>query len=545
MISSRKNTLDDFSEESHEIEKKETKILNPTMKEVAKLVDNSIDDDETDILGKFKKDQAHNEENDIDDILERGKSLNFVHRMSIKKIELGRMRSKLISTSAKKDKYADEVNIDKARAEKMADKFFKKRLKHINLDKIRGNSEDNFQNRSLNGPYQDFEQFNKNFISRLERKNSPSPPIINNKKDNIEKTKINIESHQNKNINIDKDVKADNNRVIPIPKVKSDLISNSRSYTNLRENNTSNKLENKTTTKVENVNQIKKEKTSQNKEITRTENNRRNKIDNKPVNNNNNRPINNNYNKPVNKNENKSLNRNDNKNVNKNSMKVIELPDNKNRRNIINNSNVNINVEKYNKSPKTQTKISLSPQSNINNVQNTSRVVRNQIPINNINKINKNVNSPSSNQRGNINSRDNRKNYNNSPLQNDTKKNNNISTNIINNNNRRTKNEEVKIVNKGPVNTNTNNRRNNNNNSQINKREPQKEVKKIENKNQRLKEINVDNRSHKIQESNNTTNYKRRGDKNSNDKPVAKSPQTKKEVKSITTTVSPRRRGMK
>lgn len=56
--------------------------------------------------------------------------------MSLRKVEIGRMRSKLISNSANKDKYVDEVNIDKERALKMADNIFRRRLRHINKDKI-------------------------------------------------------------------------------------------------------------------------------------------------------------------------------------------------------------------------------------------------------------------------------------------------------------------------------------------------------------------------------------------------------------------------
>lgn len=61
--------------------------------------------------------------------------------------------------------------------------------------------------------------------------------MINNK-NNIQKSKIKFAIYQNKIINIGKDANEENIRVIHILKIKSDLISNSSSYENLRENNT-------------------------------------------------------------------------------------------------------------------------------------------------------------------------------------------------------------------------------------------------------------------------------------------------------------------
>lgn len=110
------------------------------------------------------------------------------------------------------------------------------------------------------------------------------------------------------------------------------------------------------------------------------------------------------------------MNINENKNNYKIDIKIKEIPDNKNRRNIKNNNNVNLNLDKYNKSSKIQENISHSSQSNINILQKASIWIKIQITLNNVNKINKNINCPISNQRWNINSKDNRKVYNNSPL---------------------------------------------------------------------------------------------------------------------------------
>lgn len=122
------------------ISKKQSKliILNPTMKEISKLENNTISDsDVPDILGEFKKKNEENEDIKVEiDKDEDEVFINHIHRMSLRKVEIGRMRSKLISNSANKDKYVDEVNIDKERALKMADNIFRRRLRHINKDKI-------------------------------------------------------------------------------------------------------------------------------------------------------------------------------------------------------------------------------------------------------------------------------------------------------------------------------------------------------------------------------------------------------------------------
>lgn len=544
MTSNPKDPITNQNEKPISYERKETEIFNPTMKEVAKLVDETIDENDFDVLGEFKKKQNQNEDNEEnenknDENLEDGKSLKHIHRMSMRKIELGRMRSKLINTSAKIDKYAEEVNIDKARAEKMADKFFKRRLKHIDLEKLRVNSEENFKNRSLKFQYPDFVEFNKNFIHRLEKKNSTSQQKIKNLKYNTQKNKESIENYQNKNKNINKDINADNKRIIPIPKIKMELISNPRSYQDLRENKKEVNKGNLKSNKIEVLNQIKKVNINQTNRLNQTqiENNRRNKIDNRPVKNTDrNSPNNNNYNKPVNRNNNNQVNRNDHKNIIKKDIKAVELSNNKNGGNLRSNSNTSFNIGKNNKTSKTIYSVNNSPRStNINISYNTSRGPSNKIPMNKI-EISK-IPIP----RGSNTSRGNKSLYNNSLTQREIK-NNNINTNIFNtsmNNNRRPKNEEPKVINKGTVVTVSNNRRRNTN--LINEKEPKKEVKKIENKNQRINEINLNNKMHKNEEKNKTTINNRRNN-NISSKPIPKNPETKS---SITTTVSPRRKAVK
>ena len=55
------------------------------------------------------------------------------------------MRSKLINSNTKQDKYHEEVNIDRGKAEKMAENIFKRRLKHMNKTKDKELSKSNSQ----------------------------------------------------------------------------------------------------------------------------------------------------------------------------------------------------------------------------------------------------------------------------------------------------------------------------------------------------------------------------------------------------------------
>ena len=238
------------------ISKKQSKliILNPTMKEISKLDNDSIyDDDIPDILGEFKK---KNEENGVRKI-EIDKEddedyINHIHkiqRMSWRKLEIGRMRSKLISNSVNKDKYVDEVNIDKDRALKMADNIFKRRLKHINRNRIieldsRKNNSDYFQfspkqfiKRLISGGRIDTES--NSFNNKKNRKKEEILGTTDDYKSNVIKTEHNIESYASKNNNKGKkDPNIRNIEVKTNQKTLSRNNANSRSYTNIRENKT-------------------------------------------------------------------------------------------------------------------------------------------------------------------------------------------------------------------------------------------------------------------------------------------------------------------
>ena len=190
----------------------ELEILNPTMKEIEKLEKESIDDNEPDILGDFKKNHEKDGNKVVNFEIDKEEDeafINHIHRMSMRKVEIGRMRSKLITNSFSKDKYVDEVNIDKDRALKMADNIFKRRLKFLNKNKEK--SGDFPKNTSENFQFSP-QPFIKRLISRIDTEGNDTNNKINVKKnevigladdykDKVTKTEHNIENYAAKSNN--------------------------------------------------------------------------------------------------------------------------------------------------------------------------------------------------------------------------------------------------------------------------------------------------------------------------------------------------------
>ena len=247
----------------NEAEKKqpnEFEILYPTMKELEKLEKlekDTINEDEPDILGDFKKSHEKDENKVVNFEVDKEEDeafINRIHRMSMRKVQIGKMRSTLISTSYTKDKYVDEVNIDKERALNLADNIFKRRLKFLNKKKDKysdypKNSSGNFQFSP--------QPFIKRLISRIDTEGNEINNKINEKKDeiigkaddyknNVAKTEHNLESYASKNnneaqketnakeikVNINTNAYTNTNR-----KALSRGNINSKSYTNIRSNN--------------------------------------------------------------------------------------------------------------------------------------------------------------------------------------------------------------------------------------------------------------------------------------------------------------------
>ena len=234
------------------IKNDEFKINNPTMKEVSKLEANTIE--EPDILTKFNKEKITQKEknnlsfngNSINDSKEGDyskKSLMHVHRLSMRKIEIGKMRYKLINTNARKERYAELVNIDKERASHLADNIFKRRLKHMNINNPNNNSDFMYFKPSII-------PVNKSFLGKLHIETNLSRDIIN--KDNsknlgnkkgILKTEENINSFRNKKNGIIFKNNLNSDRISISPRLLTEINTNSKSYINIRRNNVNNKKE--------------------------------------------------------------------------------------------------------------------------------------------------------------------------------------------------------------------------------------------------------------------------------------------------------------
>ena len=213
------------------IKNDEFKINNPTMKEVSKLETNTIE--EPDILGNFKKDNIVRLNGKNLKNTKEGDNLNnslmHIHRLSMRKKEIGKMRNNLINSNARKEKYMELVNIDKAKAEQMADIIFKRRLRHISIKK---NNNDFMQLNSCIIPK------NRSFLGRLKIEiDSPRNKLINkenNENKNIILKTENINSYRNKSKNnIGDNIDSDR---IKSPRIHKKIDINSRSYINIKQN---------------------------------------------------------------------------------------------------------------------------------------------------------------------------------------------------------------------------------------------------------------------------------------------------------------------
>ena len=438
-------------------------ILNPTMKEIEKFEKDTIDDEDPDILGKFKKEHEHEKDEDKTinieiDNEEDEAFINRIHRLSMRKVEIGRMRSKLINTSLSKDKYVDEVSIDKERAVKMADNIFKRRLKFINKNKE--NHKDNSINTSDNFQFSP-QPFIKRLISRIDTESNDFNSQIQEKKEeiigsaddyrnNVVKTEHNIESYDSKNNNsIQKDTNAKEFKVNTNKKTLSKGNLNTKSYTNIRSNNmtiSTRGIRNNNQDLIQNANQNDNKKKVENKDIKE---------------------------KRLNRNNNRVMSHTNIFEANRANPQIVNSP----RANEMNTSRrrpANITTEI--KIPNISSSISPRNANNLklNLVTNVTRTNANQVPNttrgnrgNNASKISpiplpldKMNKQLGNNQRGNNTSRGNNRSYISKPLEIEIKN---------NNNNRRNQNKvESKIIQINNNKTLTNEPRRRNVNSQIN-----------------------------------------------------------------------------
>ena len=221
-------------------------ILNPSMREILKLEKNDYED--ADLLEIYRLENNMDEEDDPN----LDKKLKTVQRLSTRKKEIGKMRSKLINSNTKKDKYQEQVNIDRGKAEKMAENIFKRRLKHMNKTRDKELSKSNSE--IMNVKPKVLEP-SKSFLVRLNPQGG-YPQNEKNSKENKSENKQNILNKVNERkaeLNPD-NYRRRNNEEKPEDKTKnitrrnnsnniSQNIYSSKSYSNIRDNKRENSRE--------------------------------------------------------------------------------------------------------------------------------------------------------------------------------------------------------------------------------------------------------------------------------------------------------------
>ena len=221
-------------------------ILNPSMKEILKLEKN--DYGEEDLLEIYKLENNMDKEDDPN----LDKKLKTVQRLSTRKKEIGKMRSKLINSNTNKDKYQEHVNIDRGKAEKMAENIFKRRLKHMNKTKEKELSKSN--NEIIDDKPKVLES-SKSFLVRLspqggyplnekdsqENKSENKQNILN--KVNERKTELNPDNYRKRNNEEKPEDKTNNIRRRNNSNNVSQTIYSSKSYSNIRDNKRENNRE--------------------------------------------------------------------------------------------------------------------------------------------------------------------------------------------------------------------------------------------------------------------------------------------------------------
>ena len=125
-----------------------------------------------------------------------------VHRMSMRKKELAKIRNNLKKKNVKKPETLDITTIDRIKAQNMAQNYFRTRLKYFN--QIRMNSEGNDKNKSdyaITRPKRHFYNISSDNREIKTDLSQDKKNIINNK-NNISLNKISNEKQEKNNINI-------------------------------------------------------------------------------------------------------------------------------------------------------------------------------------------------------------------------------------------------------------------------------------------------------------------------------------------------------
>lgn len=154
-------------------------VLNPSMREILKLEENDFGD--PDVLAKYRQDNNdyEGEDGNLD------KNLMHIHRLSSRKKEIGRMRSKLINENVQQEKYTEEVFINREKAEKMAENIFKRRIRHMNKSRDDKLTKSNSQ---FIAPKPQLKESSKSFLVR----SGTQDGISGDKKNNKDESKQNL-----------------------------------------------------------------------------------------------------------------------------------------------------------------------------------------------------------------------------------------------------------------------------------------------------------------------------------------------------------------
>ena len=173
-INSQQNNIKDYSKEFKD-KNVEKKIEEEKINENEELK-NPVEDDE--------EDEYFNQ------------PLMKVHRMSMRKKEMGKIRNNLKKSNVKKPESLDIVSIDRVKAQHMAQNFFSTRLKYFN--QIRMNSESNDKNKSDYATTRPRRNFNNILSNNLEIKTDYSLDKNNiiNKINNLISNKITNENKE-------------------------------------------------------------------------------------------------------------------------------------------------------------------------------------------------------------------------------------------------------------------------------------------------------------------------------------------------------------
>ena len=215
-----------------------------------------------------KKENGNNDDLKIYDDEEEDEYFNQplmkVHRMSMKKKELGRIINNLKKLNVKKPESISNVTIDRNKAQQMAQNFFKRRLTYFN--KIRTNSESNDKNISdyvSSKPKRHF----KNILSD----NSEINNNFSQEKNNTKRININTNIYKLEDENDNENEKYNINLKKKFRRLPTDIYKNNNYDTYLTQDNSEKKQEKKEKEKRKNNELIMIKEKEEIKEIPKKE----------------------------------------------------------------------------------------------------------------------------------------------------------------------------------------------------------------------------------------------------------------------------------